>query len=564
MKKLLSIGVFLLFALSSFGQLTINRTITPSSGPYKVGDTLTIKYIVDKGTNPATTPRYFWLRYQYSNKSLLWLPNTTIYNQGTSVQTYSTEWANYKFTPSTANSISATSLYAQYQASPWAFNTNSDWNVGQLSLQRTDAVINGELASQKFIIKDNLSYTDIHNLILAYAIDASSAYVSPITTTGDLISLGNVTGGSSSFKVKVAFPSSYTTITDHTVQLMKLKSDGSGQIDWAQQPITTAPLDASGEATFTTLKIGDSLGVFIAPAWQKTWMNDIVTVSDAYKAFLAISQVDINGNSTYFTYPTLEKKVGLITKNKSVFSESDSYYMFAHIMGINVDSNAMIPTATSSSVRWYSGLLNQKWLDGTPTNKVLITANTQTANAVFAWGGDLNWSHSSDPAVIAQNIANNTNVTNKVNPGLVIGDIKTMSLTTSPMAVGSYQTKEYEKATLSVSSTLDNGKVILTTTLTKTDLAGLEVIMNYDDSKLTLDNVVFDAGSTITNFSTHNNGRLTFGSIDQMKSARIKIGTPYKLIFTPKVSLTNTAGLFYFVLADAVDASGNKIDLIVE
>ncbi|MEY3192001.1 MAG: hypothetical protein RL305_600, partial [Pseudomonadota bacterium] len=26
----------------------------------------------------------------------------------------------------------------------------------------------------------------------------------------------------------------------------------------------------------------------------------------------------------------------------------------------------------------------------------------------------------------------------------------------------------------------------------------------------------------------------------------------------------NTAGLFYFVLADAVDASGNKIDLVVE
>jgi len=88
--------------------------------------------------------------------------------------------------------------------------------------------------------------------------------------------------------------------------------------------------------------------------------------------------------------------------------------------------------------------------------------------------------------------------------------------------------------------------------------------MSYDDSKLTLDEVVFDAGSTITNFSTHENGRLTFGSIDQIKTARIKVGTPYRLIFTPKTPLSNTAGLFYFVLADAVDANGNKIDLIVE
>jgi len=384
-----------------------------------------------------------------------------------------------------------------------------------------------------------------------------------LTTSGDVVSLGNVTGGSSSFKVKVAFPSSYTTINEHNVQLMRLKNDGSGQIDWSQQPIAQATLDASGEATFTTLKIGDSLGVFVAPTMNKAWMNNIVTVSDAYKAFLAISQVDINGNSTYFTYPNLEKKVGLVTKNKSVFSESDSYYLFAHVMGINVDSNAMIPTNTSTSVRWYSGLLNQSWLNGTPTNKVLITSNTQTANAVFAWGGDLNWSHSTDPAVVASNIANNTNVTNSLNKtSFGMMNIKTSSV--GEMSVGSYSAKQYEKATLSVSSALQNGKVVLTANLTKADLAGLEVIMNYDDSKLTLDNVIFDAGSTITNFSTHADGRLTFGSIDQIKTARIKTGTPYKLIFTPKVSLANTAGLFYFVLADAVDASGNKIDLVVE
>ena len=563
MKNLFLLIGTILLSISSYGQLTINRSITPASGPYKVGDTLTVKYVIDKGSNPATTPRYFWVRYQYSNKSLLLLPNTTTYSQGTSVQTYSTEWANYKFTPSTANNNVATSLYAQYQVTPWNFAVNSDWNVGQLSLQRTDAVINGDFATQKFVIKDNTSYSDIHALILAYAIDSSSGYISPITTSGTAISLGNVTGGSSSFKVKAAFPSTYTTITDHTVQIMKIKTDGSGQIDWSQQPITTAPLDASGEATFTTLKIGDSVGVFIAPAFQKTWMNDIITVSDAYKAFLAISQVDINGNSTYFTYPNLEKKVGIVTKNKSEFSESDSYYMFSKIMGINVDSNAMLPSSTSTSVRWYSGLLNQKWLDGTPTNKVLITSNTQTANAVFAWGGDLNWSHSTDPAVVASNISSNTNVTNSVKSGLMLMNIKTAEASVGT-TVGSYQVAENPKATLSVTSKLENGKVVLYTTLTKDNLAGLEVIMKYDDSKLTLDNVVFDAGSTITNFSTHDNGRLTFGSIDQIKTARIKVGTPYKLIFTPKETLTNTAGLFYFVLADAVDASGNKIDLIVE
>jgi hypothetical protein len=95
-------------------------------------------------------------------------------------------------------------------------------------------------------------------------------------------------------------------------------------------------------------------------------------------------------------------------------------------------------------------------------------------------------------------------------------------------------------------------------------LAGLEVILKYDDSKLTLDGIVFDAGSSITNFSTNKDGRLTFGSMDQIKTARIKTGTPYKLTFTSNVPLTNTSGLFYTELADAVDGKGNKIGLNVE
>ncbi len=45
---------------------------------------------------------------------------------------------------------------------------------------------------------------------------------------------------------------------------------------------------------------------------------------------------------------------------------------------------------------------------------------------------------------------------------------------------------------------------------------------------------------------------------------KIKAGIPYKLIFTPKVPLSNTAGLFFFVLADAVDATGKKIELVVD
>jgi hypothetical protein len=286
-------------------------------------------------------------------------------------------------------------------------------------------------------------------------------------------------------------------------------------------------------------------------------MNNIVTVSDAYKAFLGHSQTDISGTANFFTLPALERKVGKVTNNQNAFGEGDSYALFAHVMGQNIDSNAMIPTNTSTSVRWYSGLLNQSWLDGVVKNRVLIDSPTKEVYAVFAWGGDLNWSHSSDPSVIATKITAGQ-FTNSVNDKAT-SSIKSMS--TAPMA---YQTLAVEKATLGITSTLEGGKVVLTTTLTKAELAGLQVIMNYDESKLTLDNIIFDSGSTITNFSTNKDGRLTFGSIDQLKTARIKVGTPYKLVFTPKTTLTNTAGLFFFVLSDAVDAKGNKVDLTIE
>jgi hypothetical protein len=547
MKKLtLLIGAILLFTIQSFSQLTVNQSVTPTTG-LKVGDTISVKYTVVRGT---TTPRYFWLRYQFNNKALAYV--STTFSQGTSVQTYYTGWTSYRFTASNANSITATSLYAQYLASPWSYAANSDWNVGQLTIQRTDASINGDIATQKYVIKDLGEYTNIHKLDLAYSIDAASAYISPITTDPGTMSLSNITGNTSQFKVRVLFPSGYA-ITDHSIQLMKLKSDGSGDIDWTQSPIQQKVLDASGEATFTSgIKVGDSVGVFVGAAFQKSWMNNIVTVSDAYKAFLGVAQTDITGASTYFTRPVLEKKVGLITIGKTTFSESDSYNIFAHVMGINADSIAMIPKSTSTSVRWYSGLLNQSWLDGTPKNRVYVTNSNQTVDAVFAWGGDLDWSHSSHPDTIAS----------RVSSGIYTNSIGN---TKQSFAVGSMSyTSAIETAKLSLNSTIVGGKVVLTGTLTKEGLAGLEVILQYDNTKLTFDNVAFDAGANVVNFSTNNDGRLTFGSMDQIKTGRIKTGTPYRLTFTPKETLANTAGLFYTVLADAVDGSGKKINLIVE
>ena len=550
MKKLLTLLGILVISIATNAQLTVNQSVTPTTG-LKVGDTISVKYTVARGT---TTPRYFWLRYQFNNKALAYV--STTFSQGTSVQTFYTGWSSYRFTASTANCITAKDLYAQYLVSPWSYATNADWNVGQLTVQRTDASINGDVATQKYVIKDLGAYTDIHKLDLSYSIDATSAYITPITTDPGTMSLSNVTGNTSQFKVRVLFPSGYD-ITAHSVALFPIKTDGT--IDFNVTPIATKSLDASGEATFTTeVKVGDSLAVWMYGATGKTFMNNIITVSDAYKSFLGISQTNINGTATYFTRPVLEKKIGLITKNKGLFSESDSYYSFAYVMGVaNVKDSAWIPLSTNSGLyKWFSGLLNQSWLDGVPTYKTKVTSSNQAVDMVYAWGGDLDWSHSSHPDTIASRVSTG-NYSNSIN------EKSTSTIKSFSVQSMSY-TQTIEKATLGLTSTIVNGKVVLTGTLTKEGLAGLEVILQYDNSKLTFDNISFDAGPNVTNFSTNGEGRLTFGSMDQTKTARIKIGTPYKLTFIPKETISNTAGLFYTVLADAVDGNGNKINLIVE
>ena len=540
-----------LLSLSTSAQLTVNQSIVTKSS-YKVGDTIQIKYTVAKST---TTPRYFWLRYQYNNKALAYV--STTWSQGSSVQTYYTGWTGYSFTASTTNNRVATNLYEQYLVSPWGYVANADWNVGQLTVQRTDASIDGDIATQKYVIKDLGDYTNIHKLDLAYAVNDASANIATITTTTGKVSLSNVIGNTSQFKVRVLFPTGYN-IADHGISLLTLNA-AKTDVDWTKPTLAFKQLDASGEATFTTeVKVGDTIGLMVSPPTGKTWMNNIITVSDAYKAFLGIAQTDINGTKNFFKY-NRELLMANVSKDDGVgagiYNETDSYYLFSHVMGIDVSTKAYIPSSTATSLRYGSSLLNQGWLDGTNKYITIVTSPTQVVDMVFAWNGDLDFSHSSSLTEIASRIA----------AGTYANSIKDNTSTIKSFGVQSMSyTPTIEEATLSLVSKLENGKVTLSGNLTKEGLAGIEVILQYDNTKLSLENVSFDAGPSVTNFSTNAEGRLTFGSMDQTKTARIKTGTPYKLTFTAKETLTNTSGLFYTVLADAVDGKGNKINLIVE
>jgi hypothetical protein len=542
MKKLLILIGLFLTTITTFAQLTVDQSIV-QAGPYKVGDTISINYTVARGT---TTPRYFWLRYQYNNKALQYL--STTFSQGTSSQTFYTSWNNYIFNG--AATVDVKNLYSQYLATPWSYVSNVDWNVAQLTVQRTDAAINGVIATQKYIVLSKSDYSNIHKLDIAYSIDAASAYITPITTTQSTLSLGTVTGGIAAFNVRIAYPSNDTTITNLKAILQPLKTDGT--INYSAQSIAQASFNAQGIASFTTPKVGDKFGVVITPMTNRSYLNNIITVSDAYKSFLGVSSVGLDGTSKYFTYPTLERAIGHVTIGDTVFDNNDAYYTFAYVMGIDVSTKTYLASSTASQIGFLYGK-KSAWASGILTDKtVTITSANQTEDFAYAYSGDLDYSNSSDPSLI---------------PGAVAGQSVSSDMVIKSNAITSmaYTAPTLQNVTMGLSSTIDqSGKVILSTVLSQDSLAGIEVILQYDNTKLTLDQVVFDAGSTVTNFSTNNGNRITFGSLDQIKTARIKKGTPYKLIFTPTTPLTNTAGLFFTVLADAVDGNGKKINLTVE
>jgi len=542
----------LVISIASNAQLTVNQAVT-TVAPYKVGDTISIKYTVAKDT---TTPRYFWLRYQFNNKALSYV--STTFSQGTSVQTYYTGWSNYSFTANTTNGKLATSLYQQYLTTPWAYAANADWNAGQLTVQRTDANVDGIIATQKYIVLSKSDYTDIHKLDLSYAINSVGANVATITTSGTAVSLGTVTGGKASFNVRVAFPSNDTAVKYLTAKLVPQNANGT----FNDAGTISAPFSTTGIATFETTKVGENYNVVIVPTTGTSYLNNVITVSDAYKAFLQNASVGIAGTTSYFQYPTLEKKIGNVTIGNTTFSENDAYNLFAYVMGIDMSTKTTIPSKAATSygflygkkATWHTGAIATQ---GSADRLITITSATQTEDFAYAYAGDLDYSNSTDPSSITGAVTGLS-----TNPIVTVGTIKSNSIKSFESIA--YTSPELEKVNLSLTSTLVNGKVVLTTTLTRADLAGIEVILQYDNTKLTLTDVIFDAGSTVTNFSTNNDNRITFGSLDQMRTARIKTGTPYKLIFTPKETLTNTAGLFYTVLSDAIDATGKKINLIVE
>ena len=523
--------LFILIPFFSFAQIIVDQSVK-EQGPYKVGDTITIEYRV----NPSNLDvNYFWLRYHYHNNAIEMVPNSTQFFQGTSAQNSYYHWNNYTFNQNPQ--IGVGELLKQYMNGGWNYTVDTNWNVGQIAIQRTDASITGLIASQKYKIKDFKNFDDMHKLHMAYATTRNNTQVANIGSTVLWLDLNNVSRLVSSTKFKVAFPTGYD-ITKHTIQIMA--TNEQGVVDWTTNPtpVAVGPLDSAGEFLTEKLLKNKQYMVMVNPAWGQNVPPNIITVTDAYKAFKALTDRGINNTNPYFS-TLLEERIANVTQDQS-FDSQDAYYLFAVVMGVDLSTvqGLLIPTTDQTKpTKFLSGPTATFSSVSGPTN-ITPTLDNETYNLSYAWAGDLDFSHSSPLSI--------------------------SSTTSKGVSTSSVVAQITSTADTSISTSLVNGKVIVTVGLNATGLVGAEYKIGYDDSKLKLDDVTFETGNTMTNFSIHKENIVTFGSMDKTGVATIKPGSPYKLIFTPKTTLTNTSGLIFTYFAEAVDAKANKVILNIK
>mgnify|MGYP000164779657 CR=1 FL=1 len=561
MKKLLFLLISVFSTINVFGQTDAQLAYSAVNTVTKVGDTLTVKLQYYEGTDANSTaiePTLYQFDFQYNNK-LLNLISRTWQPASTSAQKAFNSWNGYKFTPdSEKNQNDYDGQYASWLSNDASYSSNSDWSVERVTYQDVTALETGqEFVKYEFIIKDkfNTNYTNYANILNANWANYKKSDGTQIGVTGNatLTDLGSIEGGNAG-DVTLSLETNVITnnIADGTDYSYKIYAKGDQTTILAE-----GSFDASGQAVVSGLENDVEYDAYISISDLPEYLDNVVTVSDLALVFAEAigAGSSPNGISTTFDYylqSILANVVGTSIPQGGDVNFDDSYEILAYLQGVTSNNTTYITKAgdvynISGRKSTYGDVVNGI-ATVSPTFKP--TDSNKSFTFVHGLAGDVNFSHGFEPT------SNNADIPATAQSSMA-------SQQRVAMAVGAkYQD---EQANLDLTSELRDGQVIFTIGSNVTDMVGAQFNIKYDTTRLVLDNVVFDTGNTMTNFSNHiqENGKINIGSFDQNFEATVKTGTPYKLIFTPTVNLQNTAGLITFRVNEGVKADGTSIKFIM-
>lgn len=557
MKKLF---LFLLFVpLFTFGQITINQEIVEQA-PYTIGDTLTIRTSINT-TSPIV---FFTFDTEITNSALQWVGSEPIATN-TNLTYTEDHYNNYKWSQNPT--IGVGDLDGQYE--DWKngpkddgeaqYMSNSSSNIHRYAFLTAGETLNGALVEEKFILLNDTQstpYRYIHKFTVANAKDANEVTYD-IGSQILFLSIDetDVSTGNPLRQVKLIPPTNpgpgYDP-TSYTVYIAEVIEKDTINYTWSSSPIATdITLDANGSFYTDKLENGKEYEIWTNINAQAPFLDQVVTVSDVYLAFKNVMGKGVNNEEWNWDYGIQEIMADVYyggqsetNQNGPVIDEFDVYTMFAHILGEPLDYEK-VAIAGGNFVPTWNNIMAQYGLLSTSPFPPFFTPTAENANEVLEFGsaiwGDVDFSHSTTPTAPGSELKFNFSAPAK-------GRAMESKIVTD----------------IDVATTLQDGKVIMDFNLTKEDLAGMQFNLKYDTSKLTFDSAEFDTGNEMFNFATPKQDKIIIGSLDRKGTARIKTGTPYRLIFTPKQTLQNTSGLVTFELTDAVNGNAKRVELNIQ
>ena len=590
MKKILALLVIVLSTLSGYSQdIFVRQNWKEDVSNTQVGDTITLQlqWIDVMGDVLDPNPTLVQIDWEYNTDLLQLESHQFIATDNPNATKSFNSWLNYNFTPKDnvgAGSNGAEDLSGQYEAG-LTYPSTQGWGINRISIQDSQEIIGNTnegdkiLVEVKYIIKDitdtdYTTYDDLVTLNWAYFRDNSTGTSYSVFSDPLTLSLENVKGsaaGTVTFKLET--PNAENG-EDYMIVIETLEQYQANQssVDNQTYEYIEGALNTSGEFSTTDLKqdVPYIFNVYIKNTWDADnntpvypqWLDDVVTVSDVMQVFKQAIGTEPDGTGNHFQY-NIQKILANVKQDgqDDPIDFEDSYVLLAHIAGIlenqaeygNTEATEFYPiTSFNNGAMNTSGFFDtfgtpitseEEWLAA--RTFTLETGDATTIKVAHGLMGDADLSHSTTP-----NLNDDTKI------GVTISKARG--------GMNILKSLPQETIDLDVVSQLENGKVVLEVNLSKEDLAGIQFNISYDKSILTFDDITFDTGNTMSNFAKHfDDGRLNFGTIN-LEEENIKKGVPFKLIFTPKVSIQNTVGLVNFRVTDAVKHNGTKVNLNIK
>ena len=540
MKKILVLLVSVLFTLSSFGQSSIDYS--PVNTVTQVGDTLIMKFQYFKGDGGDLTLGQF--DFEYNNKLLSYISHTSQAPSGASFAR--NNWGGYKYIPKA--DADADDMDVQFE---WwltggdIYSTSADWSIERITVQSASALENGqEFVKYSFRVKDkfNSGYSDYSDIIKVNWANYQKSDGEQIQTikSPSTQSISGIEGGNAGsfvINLKTANSSNYT---DYSYTVF----DSSGT------SVTSGEFDESGQGIIAEGVLSNNV-TYTAQAnltEAATYLDEVVTVSDLALVFAeAIGATDgPTGQMTTFDY-FIQDIMGDVVGDSNGVDFQDSYEILAYLQGVDSGNSNLITKLTQTED--YSGIEDTY---GALVSDVVTFAkeftpdsNASNVSIDLAHGlrGDVNFSHSWTPSVESGG--------------------KSTAARTPSQRNSVY--KSTETANIDLVSEIIDGEIHFSINSDVEEMVGSQFNIVFDPNVIQLENVIFDTGNEMTNFSNIiNDGVVRVGSFDLNFEASVKVGTPYKLIFIPLEEISNTSGLISFKVKEGVRQDGTQINFIIQ